>query len=166
MTNVFFSTGYLGEHRLLKLDKPLGKIRVFDRMVSESGLIVIDTRMNPYSRAECWRGAEMKKRLPARYLHVPDWGNVNYRNGGQIQVKDFYGGLLTVQAYLKLQDPKAIPLLLCGCEYADGCHRSVLAESLRSEGWKGADLQIWGRISLPPSTDDFSIHALQVGEPR
>jgi uncharacterized protein (DUF488 family) len=99
------------------------------RSVVESlGATVLDVRFNAMARAPEWRGYSLKKTLAGRYEHMKCLGNVNYKNGGEIQIVDLAQG---VERILASETPV---ILLCVCGDATTCHRSVIAAALAEHG--------------------------------
>lgn len=124
-----YTTGYTGK-------KP-GDLLALAR---DNNAVIVDIRKSASSRVPCWRGPELASLLGERYVHAPQLGNNNYKAGGDIQIADIEGG---VRAVLAIEKPAVI--LLCACERADICHRSVVAEALRERGQAVRELASWTR---------------------
>jgi uncharacterized protein (DUF488 family) len=88
---------------------------------------IIDVRMVPRSRAPCWNAKAIKTALGDRYVWLDGFGNVNYKNGGPIKLKDFAGAVKKLSE-MSLNGPRVI--LMCGCADVNICHRKIVAEQL------------------------------------
>ncbi|MBV8879621.1 MAG: DUF488 family protein [Planctomycetaceae bacterium] len=103
----------------------------FTTEVLRLGARVADIRMRPWSRDPRWRAAGLISRLGRdHYVGVPALGNVNYKSGGPIAIKDLDAGLAIVLD----QERRGPVVLLCGCAEPASCHRTVVAEALRKRG--------------------------------
>lgn len=106
-------------------------------------LTIIDTRISPASRNPTWNRDCLQELLGNRYLHVPQLGNRNYKNGGAIAIVDLEAGLKLVMPYLRTG--RSV-LLMCACTQHESCHRSVVAAALAAATdcpvvhWNGDDL--------------------------
>lgn len=105
--------------------------------------VVLDIRMSPKSTRPEFNKERMEERFWGRYIHVPAFGNSNYR--GQlgkdkgIVIADFDKGYEEFQHILK----KGLsPILLCGCLKFEECHRCNVAKELNNRGHKTEEL-IW-----------------------
>lgn len=98
---------------------------------------VLDIRLKPWSRDPRWRAAAILSRLGRdRYTGVPALGNVNYRGGGPIEIRDLERGLAVV-----LENERRGPvILLCACSEPSRCHRRAVAEALIGRGFEVAEL--------------------------
>jgi hypothetical protein len=94
-------------------------------MLTSSGLI-IDTRKNPVSPIGLFTQASLQRNFGGYYVHVPEVGNENYNNGGEIQLTDEETGLKKLEELLAMGSL----LLLCGCTDIQRCHRRYIAEKL------------------------------------
>ena len=93
------------------------------------GAVVIDIRMVAKSRIPCWNKGNLQRAYDIPYAHAPELGNVNYKNGGDILIADFAAG---VQRILAGQQPV---ILMCACKNARDCHRTVVGNMLRLDGF-------------------------------
>ena len=84
--------------------------------------VIVDIRLSPYSRW-AWSGTTLAKALGPRYLHIPELGNINYKTGGPILLKDQAAGLRSLQKVLEAGPAT----LLCCCQNLETCHRLVVA---------------------------------------
>jgi uncharacterized protein (DUF488 family) len=122
-----YTTGYTGK-------KP-GDLLALAR---DNNAAIVDIRKSASSRVPCWRGPDLASLLGELYVHVPQLGNNNYKSGGDIQIADIEGGVRLV-----LDIEKPVVILLCACERAESCHRSVVAEALRERGQRVSELASW-----------------------
>lgn len=88
---------------------------------------VIDVRLVPRSRVPSYNTKALKAALGDRYAWLEGFGNVNYKNGGPVALKDAAGAVKCLGA-MSPHRPQII--LLCGCADVDICHRKVVAERL------------------------------------
>lgn len=115
--HTLYTVGYAG----LKADD-------LDDWAAANGALVIDTRMNPYSPRPEWMKAKLAKLLGDNYRHVPELGNVNYKNGGEIAIKDTAVGYRIILEALAVRQV----VLLCGCKDVETCHRKYIAEQIEA----------------------------------
>lgn len=95
--------------------------------VERLGALLIDVRLHAWSRAPQWRAAALKALVgAANYQHLPQLGNVNYKNGRAIQLADPEAAVPIVADVLA-QRPV---ILLCGCANLQTCHRREAAAFL------------------------------------
>lgn len=88
---------------------------------------LLDIRLKPWSKTEHWQRPALRAFLgPARYLHCPALGNLNYANGGPIVLQAPDAGVAIVRRQLDIGDV----VLLCGCRDVQTCHRTVAADLL------------------------------------
>lgn len=113
-------------------------------------LVVLDIRYSPRSRRPEWTRARLSALLGARYVHLPELGNLNYKGDGPIVLADPQEGVRRAAQYLAQGDA----LLLCACRDLATCHRLPAGELLA--GATGATL-----VHLTP--DD--LRAPQVDRP-
>ena len=89
--------------------------------------MVIDIRLNPWSRRAAFRRRQLSEALRPMYGLLPDLGNVNYRTGGPIKLKHEERGLAHLAGYLR-----DLPVIvMCACRDLERCHRRVVAERAR-----------------------------------
>lgn len=94
------------------------------------GAVVIDIRMVAQSRSPCWNKGNLQRAYDIPYVHAPELGNVNYKNGGDISIADFAAGVRRIQA-----SPQPV-ILMCACKDSRGCHRTVVGNMLRLDGFE------------------------------
>lgn len=95
--------------------------------VNEMGAVLCDIRLVPYSR---WQPAWNKRNLQVlfgdSYQHIPQLGNLNYKNGGPLAIADMEAGL---QMVLDLLEQQPV-VLMCVCRNTVSCHRLQVAQRL------------------------------------
>lgn len=89
--------------------------------------VLVDTRLNAYSPNPDWKKHTLRRVFSDNYRHVQELGNINYKGGGDIALKDAAAGVDIVAQILPYQPV----LLLCTCSNVDTCHRKVAAEAVR-----------------------------------
>ena len=94
--------------------------------VKHTGAVVVDVRLKPFSRDPVWRRAALERALGEQYRWVEALGNLNYRSGGPVRLKDEASGLAVVRG-LALQAPV---ILMCACRSQTTCHRTMVARLL------------------------------------
>jgi len=119
---MIYTTGYL-----------LYSLKSFADAVKAVDATVVDIRMSPFSRAPQWQGYNLAKSLP-KYIHIKEFGNAAYKTGG-IRIADFEAGLK------RLEKIDGNVVLMCACKYASECHRTTLADMLRSIGYSVKELE-------------------------
>jgi hypothetical protein len=93
-------------------------------------VMVLDVRLNPWSRDEQWRKRALVERFNVLYEHVPELGNRHYRDASKpVVLKDPKRGLMMVRAWLT----NYRVVLLCGCPKWDACHRADIVRLLVAE---------------------------------
>ncbi|HEY4387798.1 MAG TPA: hypothetical protein VGN34_25390 [Ktedonobacteraceae bacterium] len=117
MTNTVYPIGY----------SAAGAEQRIAELMEQTNMLLIDTRLKPYSWREAWR----KEALQAKWNERYRWagrvlGNSNYR-GGPIEIVDPATGIRGLQMYL---DEGHDLILLCECATWDHCHRKVIVEKL------------------------------------
>jgi uncharacterized protein (DUF488 family) len=130
--NTIYTIGYSG----LKPDRLLAAAENYN-------LLVVDVRYSPRSRQPEWSRKRLQELLGARYLHVPAFGNINYKGDGPIQLADPEAGKAVVVERLAQQPV----LLLCACKDWQTCHRLAVATVLHEA--TGADVVHWSPKDLP-----------------
>lgn len=97
------------------------------------GALLVDVRISPRSRAAEWAGPALRHRFGARYLHLRQFGNLNYQSDAPVQLADGPGGvralLAATRPLLHQGDPLTV-VLLCACPDRGRCHRDDVARLL------------------------------------
>ena len=99
-------------------------------IVERLGAQLVDVRYSPASRMPQWSGLRLRQLFGERYTHLRQFGNVNYKNGGPIQLVDYASG----KVYLDVLERPAI--LMCVCADPAICHRTYIANLLRADGFE------------------------------
>jgi uncharacterized protein (DUF488 family) len=99
-------------------------------IVERLGAQLVDVRYSPASRMPQWSGLRLRQLFGERYTHLRQFGNVNYKNGGPIQLVDYASG----KVYLDALDRPAV--LMCVCSDPAICHRTTIANLLRADGFE------------------------------
>jgi hypothetical protein len=108
--------------------------------------MVIDTRLSPASRDPQWAKKNVMGALGERYRHVDEFGNLNYKLGGEVRLKDASAGIAKVLPVLERQSV----ILLCVCWSWSQCHRTHAANALaRAVGQTPADVVHLGKKDVP-----------------
>lgn len=83
--------------------------------------VLVDVRHSPHTTKPGFAKSDLEARFGDRYVHLPGFGNINYKDG-PIELADPEQGLRAVR---KLE---RAPVLLCGCQHPEPCHRSTVAQ--------------------------------------
>lgn len=134
MNMKIYTTGY-GRHQ------PSAIANLLDE-IGDNALLV-DIRFSNYGRPG-FKGWELQRFFVGRYLHLRVLGNAEYKTGG-MRIADYAAGKA---ALLKLERPV---LLLCACESPVGCHRTVVAEMLRADGFTVTEIAPRGAPASIPA---------------
>lgn len=122
MTHQVYTIGYTGR-------KPAD----IEKVVKDLDAILLDIRFSPYSRVSHWMGYSLRAKFGDRYHHVKALGNANYK-GGSVEIVDYAAGRDTIES---LDKPV---ILMCACGDPATCHRTVVAEMLRADGFTVAEI--------------------------
>ena len=97
--------------------------------LEETGALLVDIRMSPYSRVPAWGGRSLRERVgPTRYMGLPAFGNVNYKGGPIVLCRPDMG----LTALRPVLATRAV-ILLCACADYRMCHRLTAALYLQAE---------------------------------
>lgn len=128
------------------------------QVVKEKGARLVDIRYSPRSRVPHWNAGPLEKSLGNQsYMHLPALGNVNYKNGGPIELANPAHAVDVLRPILLKQSI----ILLCACRDAATCHRTPAAEYLAEQ--LGAEVvHIEGRsvevaCIAPPKLEQLSL---------
>ncbi len=108
------------------------------------GATIVDVRYSSRSRLRQLSGAYLRQLLGDSYVHIPAFGNLNYRCGGETRLADPERGLKEIACVMA----KGPVVLLCVCRDAQSCHRSDVANVIASR--TGASVEHFeGHAGLP-----------------
>lgn len=93
------------------------------------GAVILDTRLVPTSRNPLFRRGHLQRVIGSSYVSEQALGNINFKTGGPIVLKDWDTGWATLQ---QLLDSGPV-ILLCACRDAAVCHRSTVAAMAQEE---------------------------------
>lgn len=97
-------------------------------MALDANLLIIDLRKSPNSSMLGWSLAALKAKYGQRYRWAGRFlGNVNYAQGGPIQLVDSEIGIKGLVQYLSEGHDL---ILLCGCAEYAACHRKIVVDQL------------------------------------
>jgi uncharacterized protein (DUF488 family) len=103
------------------------------RLEAMPDAMLIDVRLMPRSRAVEWSGTALHQRFGTRYLHLRQFGNVNYKTNGPILLADAEGGISALANAVCTRphpEKRAMVVLLCACLVRAHCHREAVAAIL------------------------------------
>jgi len=99
----------------------------FKTKIEELGnILIVDVRYSPKSFNPFWGKKNLLKHFKGNYVHIPNLGNINYKNGKPIKVCNLDKGCKRLLKQIGDNDC----LLLCACEDVETCHRKVVANEL------------------------------------
>lgn len=105
-----------------------GSQELIDELLEQPGMLLIDTRLKPYSWNEYWSRDALKKKYGEMYRYAGNFlGNVNYNNGGPITLADAATGIAGLVRYLG--EGRDL-ILLCQCKQFLQCHVSHICRML------------------------------------
>lgn len=119
MMNQIYCLGYTGR-KLPQLGDAITRLQA----------VLVDIRYMPHSRNPVWEQQALLRSFGDRYLWLKELGNRTYRTGG-IQIDNYPQGKLKL---LKVLDSSSA-ILMCACDHAETCHRTVVANLLRADGY-------------------------------
>lgn len=104
--------------------------------------ILVDVRLTGYSPRELYRPPSWAKKFEARYVHIPDLGNLSPPSVGPTRIKDLAAGFERLKAFYQV----APLILMCTCKSRHPtCHRKALAYEIH---------QRWGVTVTELSSSD------------
>jgi hypothetical protein len=108
-----------------------GSMACLASLMQKPSTLLIDTRYSPNARRPEWRKGALERKYGQRYRWAGAYlGNVNYNNGGPIQIANPVRGIHQLCGYLK----EGYDLvLLCWCPEYQQCHRRVVVEMLTTQ---------------------------------
>jgi uncharacterized protein (DUF488 family) len=109
MTKTIYTLGYAQ----WSLDEVAAQLDALDA-------VLVDVRRSPHTTKPGFAKPDLEARFGDRYVHLPAFGNVNYKDG-PVELADPEQGLTTLQG---VQRP---PVLMCGCQHPEQCHRSTVS---------------------------------------
>lgn len=95
-------------------------------LIDQLGAVLIDVRLHPSSRYPEWTEGRLRKRFGKRYVHIPELGNINYKNKWPVVLANPGQG---IERLADVIDHHPI-VLLCTCYNHAQCHRKQAAEIL------------------------------------
>mgnify|MGYP000965548000 CR=1 FL=1 len=111
-----YTFGYLGT-----------PVKQLEAAIRREDALLVDIRMTPFSRNPDYSAGRLRTVFGERYRQVRELGNVNYKNGGPIQLQAPDSGLEIVT---QLAEQRPV-VLMCGCRDFHTCHRKVVSDQLR-----------------------------------
>lgn len=111
---ILYTFGYTGQSFPAFLD-----------LIRAHNVLLVDSRLVPFSRNEKWGQPHLITMLGEQYRHIPQLGNLLYKGGG-IQLNDPAQGYEILHGLLQQQSV----VLLCGCSDLHRCHRHYIAQNM------------------------------------
>jgi uncharacterized protein (DUF488 family) len=110
--NIFYTLGYAQ-----------WAIDEVDDQIDTLDAVLVDVRYSPHTTKPGFANSNLANRFGDRYVHLPAFGNVNYKEG-PIELAAPDKGLHAVCTL------ERAPVLMCGCQSPERCHRSTVAHFL------------------------------------
>lgn len=101
-------------------------IEEVERQIDELDALLTDVRHSPYTSKPGFSKPKLASRFGTDYLHVPGFGNTNYKEG-PINLAAPEEGLR------RLHTRDGPFVLLCGCRDPETCHRTRVAHVIQEE---------------------------------
>ena len=99
---------------------------------------LIDIRFAPnLSKQIQWRKDYLRLLLGSRYRHIPHLGNRLSRKTGQPSIQNLALGIKIIT------EMGANLLLMCECRSPEQCHRAIISDSLKTEGFETEEIADW-----------------------
>jgi uncharacterized protein (DUF488 family) len=102
-------------------------------LVNERAMLV-DIRLSARSR---WNGhfgkGALEKRYKKQYVHIPEFGNVNYRPGDRGKGIELAWPDLGLKQIMPLLRSGHSLMLLCACKDYEQCHRKVVYDLIMAK---------------------------------
>jgi len=95
------------------------------QIADELNGVIFDVRLRAFSYTTAYCKSKLVELLGNRYRHIPQWGNVNYKDRSlPFRIADFYGGL-------EIFEHESRPvILMCTCKNFLNCHRFILVSRI------------------------------------
>lgn len=132
MTTEIYALGYIGR-----------KPAEIAQLVHDLDAVVFDVRFRPFSAWPGWCKPAFEKLLGQRYQWVKALGNAAYKENGAIRIVDLEAGVDLIR-----QSPRPV-ILMCACKDPARCHRTFIADHLRSLGLDVTELNEPVPVQLP-----------------
>jgi len=99
---------------------------------------LIDIRFAPMnSKPIQWRKDYLRMLLKDRYRHIPHLGNRLSRESGKPSIQNLSLGIKIIT------ELKANLLLMCECPAQEECHRAIISQSLKKQGFDTQEISDW-----------------------
>ena len=100
--------------------------------------VLIDIRFAPNSGKQVeWRKDYLRLLLKDRYLHVPHLGNRFSNESGVPSIQNLSLGIKIIT------ELRANLLLMCECPGINECHRLIISQNLKKQGFDTEEISDW-----------------------
>lgn len=96
-------------------------IDAVEKQLTMLDAVLVDVRQSPHTTKPGFAKSDLDTRFGPCYVHLPAFGNVNYKEG-PIELANPDRGLEAIQSLDR------DPVLMCGCRHPGPCHRSTVAQ--------------------------------------
>lgn len=101
-----------------------------DELLQDPKILLIDTRITPWSWDDQWKGETLKARYGKKYRYAGKYlGNLGYKSG-YIRIADIETGLMGIMMYLYEGYDL---IMLCQCRHFNKCHMSTIIDELMGQ---------------------------------
>ena len=104
-----------------------GGMALLERLMGDETTYLVDIRLSPRSGWQVFNKEALKTRFHSQYIHLPELGNINYRNGQPIQIAHPDHG---IPRLIRGLNQGYTLLLMCGCKEYGSCHRRTVVNLL------------------------------------
>lgn len=103
--------------------------------------VLIDIRFAPATSKEIqWRKDYLRLLLKDRYRHVPHLGNRAAKEADKPAIQNLTLGIKIIT------EMRANLLLMCQCRTKEACHRMIISESLKRQGFDTQEIPDWNSL--------------------
>jgi len=104
------------------------KLEDIIRAADREDLTIADIRLVARSRKPDFNKGRLSAALGQRYIHLQEFGNLNYRRGGMVVLADSDAGVWRLSLLI------GKVAFMCACKNFEECHRSTVAQILSQRG--------------------------------
>lgn len=109
-------------------------------IVTSLDAVLVDIRYRAQSRKPEWNKGRLVGLFGSNYTHQPTLGNELYKSNG-MKIVNYAAGRDAIESIGRSV------VLLCACHLPEGCHRTVVADMLRADGFDVTELNVPAFVS-------------------
>ena len=104
--------------------------------------VLVDIRFAPTTGVQIqWRKDYLRLLLKDRYRHVPHLGNRVSKKSGVPSIQNLSLGIKIIT------EMRANLLLMCECPRVEGCHRLIISQNLKKQGFETEEIADWSSLN-------------------